>query len=220
MGVERANLVRVHQVHGAAVVVARSGNAGILPQADIVLGADREVAIAVQAADCVPILIADGRTGVVAAAHAGWRGLAARAPEIAVQALAREFGSRPADLVAAIGPSIGACCYEVGEDVRDAFDRGKSDESDLCRWFHERPQPTAQNPSMPGLTPNPRTDHWFMDGWAIARAQLERAGVPADRIHAAGLCTASHPTMFCSYRRDGKAAGRLAAPIIATQSRL
>lgn len=219
MGVPREDLVRVHQVHGAAVVVARSGNAGRLPQADIVLCADPKVAIAVQAADCVPILIADDRTGVVASAHAGWRGLAARVPELTVQALTREFGSRPADLVAAIGPSIGACCYEVGAEVRDAFDRAKSNELDLRRWFHDRPQPTALNPSMPGLAPNPRTDHWFMDGWAIARARLEGAGVPADRIHTAGLCTASHPTMFCSYRRDGKAAGRLAAAIIATRLR-
>jgi len=216
LGVAGNNLVRVHQIHGAAVVVAKSGNSGVLPQADIILGADRGLAIAIQAADCVPILIADRRTGVVASAHAGWRGLAARVPEIAVQALAREFGSRPADLIAAIGPSIGACCYEVGADVRNAFDRARSDGTDPARWFYQRAQPTAVNRSMPGLAPDPRPDHWFMDGWAIARAQLQRAGVPTDQIHTAALCTASHPAIFCSYRREGKGAGRLAGAIVAT----
>ena len=91
------------------------------PAADIIVSNDPAVAIAIQTADCVPILIADRRTGAVAAAHAGWRGLAAGVPRVAVDALVREFGSRPADLIAAAGPSIGACCYEVGEDVRRAF---------------------------------------------------------------------------------------------------
>jgi YfiH family protein len=216
LGVEPQNLVRVHQVHGSAVVVARVANQGSLPRADIIVSAEAAVAIAVQVADCVPLLIADRRTGVVASAHAGWRGLAARVPEVAVHALVREFNSRPADMIAAVGPSIGACCYEVGADVRDAFGRAKWDDDDVRRWFVDGPQPTALNPSMLGPAA-PRADHWFMDGWAIARAQLQRAGVPTDQIYTAALCTASHPTMFCSYRRDGKGVGRLAAAIIATR---
>ena len=77
-----------------------------------------DIAIAVRAADCVPLLMADRARGVVAAVHAGWRGTAARVAVAAVEALGREFGTRPADLVAAIGPSIGACCYEVGQRSR------------------------------------------------------------------------------------------------------
>jgi YfiH family protein len=213
IGVAPPNLVRVHQVHGVAVVVARAGNAGTLPQADIIVSTEASLAIAVQAADCVPLLLADRRTGASASAHAGWRGLAARVPEAAVDALAREFASRPADMTAAIGPSIGACCYEVGSDVRDAFVRANFDEADLRRWFVDYPRATATNPSMPGLAAAPQADHWFMDGWAIVEAQLQRAGVPADRIHLSALCTASHPAVFCSYRRDGATAGRLAAAI-------
>lgn len=213
MAVDPLNLVRVHQVHGAAVVVARSGNGALRAPADIMISSDAATALAVQAADCVPLLIADRRIGVVAAAHAGWRGLAARVPQVAVQALTREFGSVPADMVAAVGPSIGPCCYEVGADVRDAFTRAGEPDADLARWFFEHPQPTAANPSMPTLSTMRRADHWFMDPWRIARHQLETAGVPADQIHVAALCTASHSASFSSYRRDGARAGRLAGVI-------
>src|SRR5207247_2068912 len=82
----------------------------------------------------------------------------------------------------AAGPSIGACCYEVGEDVRAAFDD--------ARWFFAEPRPTARNPSMNGLASIRRARHWFFDGWAATRSQLEAAGVPTDRIHLAELCTA------------------------------
>src|SRR5262245_47139781 len=121
IGVGAGDLVRVRQVHGSSVVVggrkggherAGSGTEG-LPEADILLAQDPSVAIAIQTADCVPILIADKRTGAVAAAHAGWRGLAARVPMVAVDALAREFRSRREDLIAAVGPSISAARYEV-----------------------------------------------------------------------------------------------------------
>jgi YfiH family protein len=183
-----------------------------VPEADIVVTDDRTLALSVQTADCVPLLIGDRRTGAVAAAHAGWRGLAAGVPRIAVDALAREFGSRPAELVAAIGPSIGACCYEVGADVRDAFRQGGF-EAAMNGWFHDAPQPTADNPSMPGVqAARRRRDHWFFDGWSAAADQLTVAGIPAGQTHVAGLCTASHAAL-CSYRRDGGAAGRMAAVI-------
>jgi YfiH family protein len=211
IGVAADHLVRLHQVHGDAVFVAEQ-RSGVLPHADIVVTA-RANAIAVQAADCVPLLIGDTRTGVIAAAHAGWRGLAGHVPQAAVAALTREFGSRPDDLIAAAGPSIGACCYEVGSEVRAAFigpDRG---DERLERWFPADPKPTARNPSMPGIASPARPGHWFMDTWAIVRAQLEDAGLSPDRIHVAELCTASHAGLFCSYRRDGAPAGRLAAVI-------
>ncbi len=211
IGVDAAHLVRLHQVHGGAAFVA-DHRPQLLPTADIVVS-DRDNAIAVQAADCVPLLIADTRRGVVAAAHAGWRGLAASVPHAAVAAMAREFDSRPEDLIAAAGPSIGACCYEVGSEVRDAFIRADGNDGRVDRWFVSEPQPTAVNPSLPGVAAPARPGHWFMDTWAIVRAQLEDAGVPADRIHVAELCTASHPAWFCSYRRDGAPAGRLAAVI-------
>ncbi|MHB8533638.1 MAG: laccase domain-containing protein, partial [Solirubrobacteraceae bacterium] len=110
MGVDRDHLVRVRQVHGAGMVVRRAGDVPIpdrtLAEADIIVSDDPSLALAIQTADCVPLLLADPVTGAVAAAHAGWRGLAARVPSVAVDALAREFGSAPAELVAAVGPSI------------------------------------------------------------------------------------------------------------------
>src|SRR5262245_9745330 len=128
-GVELPRLGRLHQVHGAAAVV-RLKNAGHTEQgegnhdeADIILTDDAARAITIRVADCLPILIVDRRTRAIAAAHAGWRGLAADVPKVAVERLAGEFGSRPTDLLVAIGPSIGACCYEVGEDVRARFGR-------------------------------------------------------------------------------------------------
>src|SRR5262249_34925210 len=139
IGVAPARLVRLRQVHGAGIVVHRAGGAldehAALPAADIVLSDDPAAAVAIQTADCVPLLIVDARRGVVAAAHAGWRGLAAGVPGVAVAAMTKEFGSRPADLVAAIGPSISAARYEVGEDVRAAFAGSGAAPDRVAAWF-------------------------------------------------------------------------------------
>jgi YfiH family protein len=199
LDVDRSRLLRLRQVHGATVVVHRAGAPppATRADADILITDDRSVALAIQTADCVPLLFADARTGAVAAAHAGWRGLAAGVPSIAVNALARAFGSRPEDLVAAIGPSISAEHYEVGRDVRERFVAAGFSAGAIDRWFLAADRP----------------DHWFFDGWQSAREQLESAGLAPDRIHVSGLCTAAYPDLFCSYRRDGKGAGRIAAVI-------
>lgn len=212
-----SQLIRVRQVHGDATVVHREGEPVTdhekSAEADVILSDAHEVALAIKTADCLPLLIADRRTGAVAAAHAGWRGLALSVPRVAVERLAGEFGSRPADLIAAVGPAIGACCYEVGGDVRARFEEAGFDSPRLARWFTRDPLPSRGNPSMPSLSSTRRADHWFFDGWQAARDQLESAGVPADQVYVAGLCTASHADVFCSYRRDGRAAGRMAAAI-------
>lgn len=208
LGAER--VARIRQVHGNRAIVADAFD-GQLADADIVATNDPRLVVAVQTADCVPLLLVDRRTGAVAAAHAGWRGLAARAPVSAVAALAREFGTKPPDILAAAGPSIGACCYEVGPEVRDAFAAAGFGGDHIEWWFAERPGGTAENPSMP-LGPR-RADRWFFDGWIAAREQLESAGVPAAQIFSARLCTASHPDVLCSYRREGRTAGRIAGAI-------
>jgi purine-nucleoside/S-methyl-5'-thioadenosine phosphorylase / adenosine deaminase len=184
-----------------------------LPDADIIVSNDPSTAIAIQSADCVPLLIADRRTGAVAAAHAGWRGLAIGVPRAAVEALVSDFGSRTVDLVVAAGPSIGACCYEVGSAVLDRFERAGWPPSAIGRWFFDRPRATVRNPSMAGLPAEPRPDHWYFDSGRATLDQLEAAGVPADQMFAAELCTGSHPAVLCSYRRDGVGAGRIAAAI-------
>lgn len=210
-GVAEDRLIRLRQVHGAEVVEARPG--APMPTGDIVIADDPTLAIAVQTADCVPLLIADTRSGAVCAAHAGWRGMAARVPQVAVAALVGRCGSRFRDLVAAIGPSIGACCYEVGDDVRTSLQTLASDVIDPSTWFHARPAVDPDNPSLDGVPKEGRADRWYFDGWACGVAQLLDAGLIAERIVVARSCTASHPSAFCSYRRDGAPAGRLAAVI-------
>jgi YfiH family protein len=214
VGIERFG--RLQQVHGADAVTYKKGGpapGGATPRADIALTDDSAVAVAIQTADCLPILVADRRTHAVAAAHAGWRGLAARVPAVTVSRMLADFGSRAADLIVAVGPAIGPCCYEVGEDVRAQFaDRGFS-AGRLRRWFREHPTTSAANPPMASLSPTRRPGHWFFDAWSCVRDQLEDAGVSGAQVAVADLCTASHEAAFCSYRRDGKAAGRLAGVI-------
>jgi polyphenol oxidase len=214
VGIE--HLGRLHQVHGAGSITYKKGErapAGTMPQADIALTDDSAVALAIQTADCLPILIADRGTGAVAAAHAGWRGLAAHVPAVVVARLVADLGAHARDLAVAVGPAIGACCYEVGADVRAAFARGGCSPAQLDRWFQVEPLALAANPAMSAIGTTRRSDHWFFDGWSCAREQLEAAGVPRDQIFMSDFCTASHDEAFCSYRRDGAAAGRLAAVI-------
>ncbi|HEY7171347.1 MAG TPA: peptidoglycan editing factor PgeF [Vicinamibacterales bacterium] len=206
-------LARLHQVHGNRAIRAAATAAAPLADADIVIADDPAIGVAVQAADCVPLLLADRRSGAVAAAHAGWRGMAARVPRSVIAAMREAFATRPEDLVAALGPSIGACCYEVGPDVYDAFAAAGFSVSDLERWFFREPQPSSINPSMP--LPARRADRWFFDGWTSVASQLEAEGILSTQIFGAGLCTASHADLLPSYRRDGRAAGRIAGAITA-----
>jgi len=198
LGARPGALRRVRQVHGSAVACFRRGEPapGHPPDADIVVTDDPSLAIAVQVADCVPLLVADRRTGAVAASHAGWRGAAAGVPGATVHALTREFGARAVDLVAAVGPSIGPCCYEVGEEVREAFGRAGFDAARLGRWFAGGPRGRP-----------------YLDLWRATVDQLHDAGVPSARIHLCALCTATHPQTFWSYRTSGPGTGRQAGVI-------
>lgn len=218
VGADASRLLRGRQVHGAAIGAHRAGQPVPPPaDADILMTSDSRVAAAIQTADCVPLLIADTRTGLVAAAHAGWRGLAERVPVVTVEAMETEFGSRASKLIAAIGPSIGACCYEVGTEVRDRFAAAGFSDWELARWFSRDARMSPHNPPPAGLHHCARDGHWVFDMWAAAQDQLRAAGVREDRIFNAGLCTASHAEAFCSYRRDGARAGRHAAVIRAAR---
>jgi len=191
------------QVHGREVVVVRGGSgigdrgSGDRPEADVLVSDDPCVALSVRAADCVPLLLGDQKTGAVAAVHAGWRGTAAGAATAAVSALARKFGVKPGDLIAAIGPSIGACCYEVGHELVDAFRAAAHTPADVNRWFTTRPGATK-----------PRLDTWLAN-----RDQLVHAGVRAENVHIAGLCTACNLDLFPSFRKEKERAGRIAGAI-------
>jgi polyphenol oxidase len=190
LGVESDAFVRMRQVHCADVFVAQKQGEQPWPEADIAVTDDPSLAVSVRVADCVPILLADRRTGAVAAIHAGWKGTAAGAAIVAVQNLTSRYGTNPEDVVAAVGPSIGPCCYEVGPDLASHF----SSHPEAATWFTSDAKP-------------------HLDLWRATRDQLVRAGLPLQQIHVCELCTVDHPVLFHSYRRDGKNAGRLVAAI-------
>lgn len=212
LGVWPQRLARARQAHGSAAARARM-RAGDMPAADILYSDDPALAMAVQTADCLPLLFGDARTGAVAAAHAGWRGLARGVPVSTVRTLEEQFGSHPSDLVVAVGPSIGACCYEVGDEVRHTFLQAGFSQDSLARWFLDAPRHWEENPPSTPVSRPPQSGRWYLDLWETARQQLEAAGVPPSQIFVAELCTASHPRLFSSYRRDGGGAGRLAGAI-------
>ena len=199
VGCELAHLARVRQVHGAVVRVVRADDlASPVPDADAVITNVAGLAVAVVAADCVPVLLADPRTGAVAAVHAGWRGTAANVVGAAVTALTRSFGARPDALVAAIGPSIGACCYEVGEELLAAFAEAGHSSVDLAEWFERDAAGRLR-----------------LDLWQANADLLVGAGVRLAQVHVAGLCTKTHVGVLESFRVEGANAGRMAAIIVA-----
>jgi len=176
---------RVRQVHGAEVVEAE---APCPPgrEADAVVSRRPGLAACVAVADCVPVLLADPAAGLVAAVHAGWRGTLARAAAAGVQALLRAGAAAPGALLAAIGPSIGPCCYQVSDELADRFEAAFGG-----GVIHRGPG-------------GPRLDLWTANARTLAEAgvgQVERL----DR------CTACEPDRFFSHRRDGGRTGRMVA---------
>ncbi len=202
-----ARVVMVHQVHQAHVVVVRDGvpTPEGRPEGDVLISNHPDVAIAVRAADCVPVLIADRSTGTVAAVHAGWRGTAAKAAMAAVVALRGEFGADPHTMVAAIGPSIGRCCYEVGSELVDAFAAAGHERYLIERWFVAPP---------PGRGSRARAP-LHLDVAGANRDQLMLAGVPEENIYLSGLCTAMNLDVLTSFRIEKEQAGRIACAIVA-----
>lgn len=172
------------QVHGTAV--AHADALQHPAEADAAVAFTPGTVCAVLTADCLPVLLCDRQGTRVAAAHAGWRGLAAGVLEASVTAMHCE----PSDILAWLGPAIGPQAFEVGEDVREAFVR------DL---------PAAAVAFVPG-----QPGKWLADIYRLARLRLARAGV--NGIHGGGFCTYSDGARFYSYRRD-KATGRMASLI-------
>ncbi|MFO7691761.1 MAG: peptidoglycan editing factor PgeF [Vicinamibacterales bacterium] len=215
LGVPPHSIVRLHQVHGTRVVSL--GRHDVFPPeetdwgvGDAAVSDHPGLALCVKVADCVPVLLADARTGAVAAVHAGWRGTAAGAVRSAVEALGVHFGSAPRDLVAAIGPSIGPCCYRVGQDVRAAFEAAGCWNGSPEAWFSPHPRAEPRH-GVPGTNPaaSGRGPALFLDTWAANADQLRGAGIPVSQIHVSGVCTSCHRETFRSYRVEGERAGRM-----------
>jgi len=189
VGVSREQLFTAHQVHGNRATLVAAGSPP-RPRCDILLTQSRDATLMLRFADCVPVLLADPRRGAVAATHAGWRGTAVRAAGAAVQAMQDAFGSRSADLIAGIGPAIGPCCYTVGTEVAEQF----------------ADRPVVARASADGAA--------RLDLWQANRLDLEAAGVPAEQIEVAGICTRCQADRFFSHRANGgQPAGRFAALI-------
>ena len=196
-----APILSLRQVHGAEVRVvdgrsvssARTSASAppALLEGDALVVAEPGLAVAVWVADCVPVLICDETTRTAAAVHAGWRGTVKGIVGAAIAMLRSRFGADPGDLRMAIGPCIGRCCFEVGDEVGEA----------LLAAF-----PDAEACIVPGAKKR-------IDLVEANRLQAQAAGVRAERIQAAGLCTMCRPDLLESYRRGRGRAGRMAGII-------
>lgn len=208
-GRDGGELVTMRQVHGAAVrrvergehPLATADGRAVL-EADGLITGEPGVILGVQTADCVPLLLADTRTRCVAALHAGWRGTLAQIAVAGIRVMRSEFGSRPEDLIAAIGPAIGPCCFAVAADVHTAFLREFPEAAEL---FTERQMANAA----PQL---------HLDLWEANRRQLVHAGLRPSAISAAAECTACARTgdgqrKYFSHRAEQGRTGRMMALI-------
>jgi len=184
----------------------RKGDASVTSQPGLLL--------ATQTADCVPILLLDPQKRAVATIHAGWRGTLARIAEKTVGRMQLEFGCRPADLLAAIGPCIGPCCYEVAADFVTKF---TAQFQDGHEYFDEARTGEEPNPlqwlnmSPPGHQPPPKTVH--LDLRKANQSQLRISGLRAKDIFVSDLCTGCRTDLFFSYRKEGALSGRMLAVI-------
>jgi hypothetical protein len=217
----KMRVIALQQIHSDIVQVVNSANSepsGDAPQGDAVITNEPGLLLAVQTADCVPILLADKKRRAIAAIHAGWRGTLQRIAEKALGRMQMEFGTRPQDVIAALGPGIGQCCFEVGPEVVaefaakfpeagewfqgpfDSLARGDNDPNWLP-WLTRRP------PGHP--LPEPRA---HLDLIAANREILINAGIVPGNISSSGFCTACRTDLFFSYRRE-RITGRMMAGI-------
>jgi polyphenol oxidase len=195
LGAPPSFLVAARQVHGSRVVRVSSENIGqsifsnSRPfRADALVTDQEGIWLGILTADCLPVLFFDPERRVIGAAHAGWRGTLKRIAVRTLQAMVSLYHCRPEDLWAGFGPAIGPCCYEVGDEVVDAFlgERG---------W---------QEPGIRRKTPG----RWTLSLAAINRRQLLEGGMISDRILSSPLCTKCRPDLFFSVRAQGEPTGR------------
>ena len=192
-------VVTVHQVHGTEVLVldrrsARSPESSTDAHGyDAIVTNQPGVLVAVETADCVPILLLDPVRGVSAAVHAGWRGTLGGIVPKTVAVMQNRFGCSLRSIRAAIGPSIGVCCYEVNGPVLGPLKRS------FPYWAE--------------VVEDVKGTKAHLDLRGFNRRQLEEVGIGPARIETVNLCTACHPDLFYSYRRDGAGTGRMSSGI-------
>ncbi len=194
-GIEPDRLVTANQVHGDDAVLVDEGNYLRIRnmQADMLMTNVPAIAVGVETADCVPILLVDPATPAVAAVHAGWRSTVKKIVHKAVRTMQHHFGSDPSRMIAAIGPAIGPECYEVDEPVmgpvRDAFS-----------FWQEAAAERANG-------------RWSLDLARLNRTELAGAGLTERNVHGADLCTSCRRDLFYSFRAEGRT-GRMLSVIM------
>lgn len=212
-------LISLRQIHSSILrfVVAADASREIPWKADGLMTAEPGFLLAVQTADCIPVLVVDPKRRAVAAFHAGWRGTVKRIVESGVGRMRLEFGSRPEDLLASIGPGIGPCCYAVGEEVLSSFHSQFAYAADLFREVFDSDPVKAKYPMLflsqraPGHTAMGPSLH--LDLFEANRRQLLAVGLKPRSIHSLGACTSCRPDLFFSHRASRGHAGRMMAVI-------
>ncbi len=195
-GISPRRLVTVNQVHGETVVCVEEANYSSMrsTEADAMVTREQGLAIGVETADCVPILLVDPATPAIAAVHAGWRSTVKKIVQKAVVTMRGEFGSDPKRIIAAIGPAIGPECYEVDEPVMGPVRENFSFWKEVA---------SAQG-----------NGRWNLDLVKLNRMELVQAGLPEVNIYSFGLCTCCRADMFYSFRREGRTGRMLSVVMI------
>jgi YfiH family protein len=212
-------LVTLRQIHSSRVVLASAADATREQprKADGLMTGEPGLLLGVQTADCIPVLVADRKRRAVAAFHAGWRGTAKRIVETGIGRMRLEFGSRPEDLIAAIGPGIGACCYAVGEETLSEFESQFAYARELFREVYSSDAVRTKFPMLfltqraPGHSPIGPSLH--LDLIEANRRQLLSAGLKPRSIKLVGGCTSCQTELFFSHRASRGHAGRMLSVI-------
>jgi hypothetical protein len=212
-------LVTIRQIHSTVLVVAGAADAVREKpwKADGLMTDKPGLLLGVQTADCIPVLVADRKRRAVAAFHAGWRGTVERIVETGVGRMRLEFGSRPEDLIAAIGPGIGPCCYAVGEEVLSGFESQFAYALELFRDVYDSDPVRTKYPMLfltqraPGHSTIGPSLH--LDLVEANRRQLLAAGLKPRSINVVGGCTSCQPELFFSHRASKGRAGRMMSVI-------
>jgi YfiH family protein len=191
LGLASAPLITLHQVHSNRVHIIEDISAQWnRTEGDAIATRLGNVALAVKTADCLPVLIADPETKAVAAVHSGWRGTLAGILPRTIREMQRVFESDPSKLIAAVGPGIRACCYEVGEDLARLF---KNQHPECC---------------LPSSIAGHR-DKCFLDLAKVLYNQMDQAGIRSENRYDLGACTRCRNQEFFSHRAEGPGAGRM-----------
>ncbi len=203
LGIDPSCLALSHQVHGVTVLEpdetllgTKTPSEGRDPEGDAWITDRPGIALVRHHADCVPVYLLDPVRHCIGLAHAGWKGTVDSIASVTVEAMQTRFGCDPADMLAVIGPSIGPCCFEITENVIE---------------------PLTVN--FPGQTfVREENGRHYGDLWACNRYQLERSGIPAERIEVMGVCTACHTETYFSHRREKGHTGTMASLLMLRKS--